>query len=54
MRQNPVRMLATIAHTTRAELSDLPAVVLIDLSNRYLELIAYTCYHRFYNLPLLF
>src|SRR5437763_7239969 len=54
MLQYLVRMLTTIAHTTCAKLGDLPAIVLVDLSNRYLELVAYTCYHRFYNLPFFF
>ena len=54
MLQYLVRVLATIAHTACTKLGDLPAVMLIDLSDRYLKLVAYTGYHGFYNLPFVF
>jgi len=47
-------MLATIANAAHAKFRDLPAVLFIDLCNRYLELLAHTRYDRLYYLAFLF
>jgi len=49
-----VNMLTTIANATHTKFSDLPAVLFIDLCNRYLELLAYSCHDRFNHLAFLF
>ena len=47
-------MLATIANAAHAKFCDLPAILFIDLCNRYLKLLAHSCHDRFYYLAFLF
>jgi len=54
MAQNFVRVLAAIADAAHAKFSDLPAILLIDLGNRHLKLIAHPRQHGFDNLPFVF